>query len=98
MTKTELVAAIAERTGVSKADVERALGGFQDIVSQEVAKGDEKVTIPGFLSFEQTMRSARKGRNPQTGEEIQVPASKAVKISAGSKLKAIAKGTEPPPA
>ena len=98
MTKTELVAAIADRTGVSKADVEPTLGGFPDIVSQEVAKGDDKVTIPGFLSFEQTMRSARKGRNPQTGEEIQVPASKAVKISAGSKLKAIAKGTEPPPA
>jgi DNA-binding protein HU-beta len=97
MTKTELVAAVAERTEVSKADVDRVLTGFQDIVSQVVAKGDEKVSIPGFLSFEQTMRSARTGRNPQTGEPIQVPASKAVKVSAGSKLKAIAKGTEPAP-
>jgi DNA-binding protein HU-beta len=97
MTKTELVAAVAERTEVSKADVDRVLTGFQDIVSQVVAKGDEKVSIPGFLSFEQTMRSARTGRNPQTGEPIQVPASKAVKVSAGSKLKAIAKGTEQPP-
>jgi DNA-binding protein HU-beta len=95
MTKTELVAAVAERTEVSKADVDRVLTGFQDIVSQVVAKGEEKVSIPGFLSFEQTMRSARTGRNPQTGEPIQVPASKAVKVSAGSKLKAIAKGTEP---
>jgi DNA-binding protein HU-beta len=97
MTKTELVAAVAERTEVSKADVDRVLTGFQDIVSQVVAKGEEKVSIPGFLSFEQTMRSARTGRNPQTGEPIQVPASKAVKVSAGSKLKAIAKGTEPAP-
>jgi DNA-binding protein HU-beta len=97
MTKTELVAAVAERTEVSKADVDRVLTGFQDIVSQVVAKGDEKVSIPGFLSFEQTMRSARTGRNPHTGEPIQVPASKAVKVSAGSKLKAIAKGTEPAP-
>ncbi|MDZ7734112.1 MAG: HU family DNA-binding protein [Acidimicrobiia bacterium] len=92
-----MVAAIADRTGVSKADVDRVLTGFQDIVSQEVAKGDQKVSIPGFLSFEQTTRSARTGRNPQTGEPIQVPASKAVKVSAGSKLKAIAKGDEKPP-
>jgi len=98
MTKTELVAAIAERTDPSKADVERALNGFQDIIMQKVAKGDDKVTIPGFLAFEQTMRAARKGRNPQTGEEIDVPASKAVKITAGAKLKAVAKGTEAPPA
>lgn len=98
MTKTELVAAIAERTGVSKADVERTMNGFQDIVMQKVAAGGDKVTIPGFLSFEQTDRAARKGRNPQTGEEIDVPASKAVKISAGAKLKAVAKGTEAPPA
>jgi DNA-binding protein HU-beta len=98
MTKTELVAAIADRTEVSKADVERALNGFQDIVMKTVAAGNDKITIPGFISFEQTDRAARKGRNPQTGEMIDIPASKAVKISAGSKLKATAKGTEPPPA
>ena len=98
MTKTELVAAIADRTELSKADVERALNGFQDIIMQKVAAGDDKVTIPGFLAFEQTDRAARKGRNPQTGAEIDVPASKAVKITAGAKLKAVAKGTEAPPA
>lgn len=98
MTKTELVAAIAERTGVAKADVERTLNGFQDIVMQKVATGSEKVTIPGFLSFEQTRRAARKARNPQTGAVIDVPAANAVKISAGAKLKAVAKGTEAPPA
>jgi DNA-binding protein HU-beta len=92
MTKTELVAAIAERTDLSKADVERTLNGFQDIVMETVGAGSDKITIPGFLSFEQTHRAARKGRNPRTGEEIQVPATKAVKITAGAKLKAAAKG------
>lgn len=92
MTKTELVAAIAERTGVSKADVERTINGFQDVVSDVVAKGSDKITIPGFISIEQTERSARKGRNPQTGQEIDIPATKSVKITAGSKLKEIAKG------
>ena len=97
MTKTELVAAIAERTGVSKTDVDSALQGLFDVVGQVVAKGEEKVSYPGFISFEQTHRAARTGRNPQTGETIQVPAGKAVKVSAGSKLKAYAKGTEAPP-
>lgn len=97
MTKTELVAAIAARTDVTQADVDRVLNGFEDVVSQVVAKGKDKVSIPGFLSFEQTTRSARKGRNPQTGKAMQIPASKAVKVSAGSRLKAIAKGTKPPP-
>lgn len=98
MTKTELVAAIADRTDVSKADVERVLNGFQDVVFKVVAKGEEKLSIPGFLSFEQTTRSARTGRNPQTGAEIKIPESKAVKVTAGSKLKAVAKGTEAAPA
>jgi DNA-binding protein HU-beta len=97
MTKTELIKAISNRTDVSQADVERVLNGFQDVVSQVVAKGKEKVTIPGFLSFEQVTRKARNGRNPQTGETIKIPKSKAVKVSAGSRLKAIAKGTEKAP-
>jgi DNA-binding protein HU-beta len=92
MTKSELIAEIAERSGVAKADVERALKSFEDITHDIVAKGDEKLSLPGFLTFEQTTRSARTGRNPQTGEPIQVPATKAVKITAGSKLKAAAKG------
>ena len=92
MTKTELVAAIAEKADLSKADAERALNAFQDIVQDTVGKGEDKITIPGFLSFEQTHRAARTGRNPRTGEPIQVPATKAVKITAGAKLKAAAKG------
>lgn len=94
MTKSELIAEIAERTGLAKTDVEKALKSFEDVAHEIVAKGDEKLTLPGFLSFEQTHRSARTARNPQTGEPIQVPASKAVKVSAGSKLKAAAKGAK----
>ena len=98
MNRSELIEAVAECAGVAKNDVDAVLKGFQDVVSATVAKGDEKITIPGFLSFEQGARSARTGRNPQTGETIQVAASKTVKISAGSKLKAIAAGKEAPPA
>jgi DNA-binding protein HU-beta len=92
MTKAELVAQIAERTGVSKSDVEKTMKGFEEVVQQVVSKGGDKLSLPGFLSFEQVDRSARTGRNPQTGETIQVPASKAVKISAGATLKKVAKG------
>ena len=74
MTKSELIAEIAERTGQSKADVERTLKSFEDIAHEVVAKGGEKLTLPGFISFEQTHRNARTARNPQTGEPIQVPA------------------------
>ena len=97
MTKAELVAQIAERTGVSKSDVEKTMKGFEEVVQQVVSKGGDKLSLPGFLSFEQVRRSARTGRNPQTGETIQVPASDAVKISAGATLKKIAKGVVPAP-
>ena len=92
MNKTELVAALADAADLTKADAERAINALQDIVTERVAKGGEKITIPGFLSFEQTTRAARTARNPQTGAPIQVPATKAVKISVGAKLKKAAKG------
>ncbi|HEY6533575.1 MAG TPA: HU family DNA-binding protein [Acidimicrobiales bacterium] len=92
MTKSELIAEIASRTDMAKTDVEKVLKGFEDVAHEIVAKGDQKLTLPGFLSFEQVDRSARTARNPQTGEPIQVPASKAAKVTAGSKLKASAKG------
>ena len=98
MNRSELIEAVAERAGVGKSDVDAVLKGFQDVVASTVAKGEEKITILGFLSFEQGARAARTGRNPQTGESIEVAASKTVKISAGSKLKAIAAGKEAPPA
>lgn len=91
MNKSELIDAIAGSTGVSKADVGKVLDGFADAAMEAVAKGD-KITLPGFLSIEQTQRSARTGRNPQTGETINIPAGTAAKVSAGSKLKAAAKG------
>ena len=62
-----------------------------EVVAEAVGKG-EKVTVPGWISFEQTQRAARQGRNPATGEAMQIPATKAAKVSAGSKLKAAAKG------
>lgn len=98
MNRSELIEAVAARAGVDKSDVDAVLKGFQDVVSSTVAKGEEKIMIPGFLSFEQGARAARIGRNPQTGAAIQVAAAKTVKISAGSKLKAIAAGKEAPPA
>lgn len=91
MNKTELVETIAQRTDISKKDVQAVLDTFEEIAGDVVAKGKEALTIPGFLKFEQTRRSARTGRNPQTGETIQVPASNAAKVSAGAKLKARAK-------
>jgi DNA-binding protein HU-beta len=97
MNRSELVDAISQRSGVPSSQVDASLKGLFDVVAGVVAKGDEKITIPGWLSFEQSSRSARTGRNPLTGEPMQVPASKTVKISAGSKLKAIAAGKEAPP-
>ena len=85
MTKSELIAEISNRTGQSKADVEKCLKSFEDIAHEVVAKGTEKLTLPGFISFEQTHRKARTARNPQTGATIQVPATKAAKVSAGRK-------------
>ncbi len=97
MNKTELVDAVSERTGVSKKDAGAVIDGMFIEISQVVAGGGEKVTIPGMLSFERVARKARKGFNPQTGEEIMIAASNAVKITAGAKLKAYAKGTQTPP-
>jgi DNA-binding protein HU-beta len=97
MNRSELVDAISQRSGVPSNQVDASLKGLFEVVAGVVAKGDDKITIPGFLSFEQGARSARTGRNPQTGETIQVPAAKTVKVSAGSKLKNIAAGKEAPP-
>ncbi|MFN0090847.1 MAG: HU family DNA-binding protein [Acidimicrobiales bacterium] len=96
MTKTELVAAIAERTKLPKTNVDAVLKGFFDVVSDTVALGKEKVAIPGYISFEQVTRPPRAGRNLRTGQPISVPATKAVKITAGAKLKAAAKGENQP--
>ncbi|PZU40797.1 MAG: integration host factor [Microbacterium sp.] len=90
ITKTELVASIASATGESQATVSRVVDGLFSTVSEAVAKGT-KVSIPGWIAFEQVETAARTGRNPQTGEEIKIAAGKRVKVTAGSKLKAAAK-------
>ena len=97
MNKTELIEAIAKDSGLSKADSSRALDSLLTTVTKTLKKGDE-VAITGFGKFSVAKRGARTGRNPQTGETIQVPATNTVKVSAGAKLKAIAAGKEPAPA
>jgi DNA-binding protein HU-beta len=91
MNKSELVAAIAARSDQTQKDVDETITALFEVVAEAIGKG-EKVSIPGWISFEQTDRSARTGRNPATGETIQIAATKAAKVSAGSKLKAAAKG------
>ncbi|MEU3846452.1 MULTISPECIES: HU family DNA-binding protein [Micrococcus] len=91
MNRSELVAAVAEKSGNSQAAVNGVLDAVFEVFTSQISKG-EKVTIPGWLSVERTDRAARTGRNPQTGETIQIPAGHSVKISAGSKLKAAATG------
>ena len=86
MNKTELVAAMAEKTELSKKDAEKALKAFTDVVAEELTKG-EKIQLVGFGTFEVAERAARTGRNPQTGAEMTIPASKAPKFKAGKALK-----------
>ena len=76
MNKSDLVAAIAAKTGDTKKGAEDSLNAFVSVVTDALAKGD-KVQLVGFGSFEVRKRAARKGRNPQTKEEIKIPASKA---------------------
>ena len=86
MNKTELVAAMAEQTNLSKKDAEAALKAFVDVVSEELKKG-EKLQLVGFGTFEVSERAAREGRNPQTGETMEIKASKTPKFKAGKALK-----------
>ena len=86
MNKVELVEAMAEKTGMSKKDAEAALKAFAGIVQNELKKG-EKVSLVGFGTFEVAKRAARKGRNPQTGEEMKISASKSPKFKAGKAFK-----------
>ena len=86
MNKAELVNAMTTETGVSKKDVEKVLNSFINVVSNEMAnKG--KVQLVGFGTFETRQRAARKGLNPQTKEEIKIPACTAPAFKAGKALK-----------
>ncbi len=86
MNKTELVTAMAEKAELSKKDSEKALKAFIDVVTEELQKG-EKIQLVGFGTFEVAERAAREGRNPLTGEKMQIKASKAPKFKAGKALK-----------
>ena len=86
MNKTELIAAMAEQTQLSKKDAEAALKAFIDVVSEELKKG-EKVQLVGFGTFEVAEREARVGRNPRNGETMEIAASRNPKFKAGKALK-----------
>ena len=88
MNKAELIAAMAEKAELSKKDSEKALKAFIDVVTEELVKG-EKIQLVGFGTFEVSERPAREGRNPQTGETMEIKASKAPKFKAGKALKDI---------
>ncbi len=86
MNKTELIAAMAEKAGLSKKDTEAALKAFVEVVGDALKNGD-KVQIVGFGTFEVSERGEREGRNPQTGETMTIKASKNPKFKAGKALK-----------
>jgi len=86
MNKSELIAAIADKSGLTQADSGKALAAFCDSVTETLSKGDD-VQLTGFGGFSVSERAARTGRNPQTGAEIQISASKAPKFKAGKSLK-----------
>lgn len=86
MNKTELIAAVAEKAELSKKDAEKAIKAFTDVVSDELIKG-EKIQLVGFGTFEVSERAAREGRNPKSGEVMNIPASKTPKFKAGKALK-----------
>lgn len=86
MTIRELIASVSEKTGYTKKDTEAVVRAAFEVIADELIAGNE-VSIPGFGKFDVVSRAARIGRNPQTGEEIQIPERKAVKFKVSSTLK-----------
>lgn len=86
MTKTELVGMIMAKSGLTKVDAGKAIDAFQEVVVETLAKGD-KVSLVGFGTFSVSERAARTGKNPQTGEAIDIAACKLPKFKAGKTLK-----------
>ncbi|MBR6548296.1 MAG: HU family DNA-binding protein [Clostridia bacterium] len=86
MNKTELVAAVAEKAGISKKDADKAVAAVIEAITEELVKG-EKVQLVGFGTFEVRVRGERTGRNPRTKETITIPASKQPAFKAGKALK-----------
>ncbi len=101
MLKSDLIALVGATAGsagaaVSKADVEKILDSFRDVVQATVKKGDD-VSYPGLGKFSRVQRKARQARNPRTGEAIKVPASKAPKFTASATLRSVVNGKAPAP-
>jgi len=90
MTKAELVGAVGKEAKISKASAEKAINAFTNAVSKALKKGD-KLTLTGFGTFSVAKRKARIGRNPQTGKEIKIPATRIAKFKAGNVLRVIVK-------
>ena len=86
MNKSDLISVVAEKTGFSKKDSEKAVSAFQDAITDALVAGD-KVQLVGFGAFEVKSRAARVGRNPKTSESIQIPASKTPVFKPGKALK-----------
>ena len=86
MNKVDFVAAVAEKAGISKKDAGKVVDAFAGVVTEALTKG-EKVSLVGFGTFEVKERAAREGRNPQTGETMQIAASKAPAFKAGKTFK-----------
>lgn len=90
MNKVELINKVAEKSGLKKKDVEAAVNALLDSISEALAEG-EKVQLIGFGTFETRKRKARNGRNPQTGEVIEIPESSVPAFKPGNKLKEVTK-------
>ena len=95
MNKTELIASVAAKAELTKKDAEKAVKALFDTIG-EALSNEEKVQVIGFGTFEVRTRSARTGRNPQTKEEIQIPASKSPAFKAGKQLKDLVNGPAAP--
>ena len=91
MNKKELVAQVAGKTGITKKNIANVIGAFTETIAESLSKG-EKVTLAGFGTFQIMQRKARRGRNPQTGDEIQIPAKKVPKFVPGKGLREKVKG------
>ena len=87
MNKSELIAAVAEKTGMTKKDSEKAVGALLETIKTAVAK-KQKVQLIGFGTFEPRVRAARTGKNPKTGATLKIPATTVPKFSAGTAFKA----------
>lgn len=92
MKKSELIEAIANKTGGTKKDAEAMVNAFTEVVTETLANGDS-IQLVGFGTFEVRQRAARQGRNPSTGEPMLIPSSKTPAFKAGSKLKEAVKGS-----